>query len=59
LVEFAGVHPGQRALDSGKTYSSLGASDKVAVRAHAFARLGSPDGPFRLTAKVRAVRGTR
>jgi SAM-dependent methyltransferase len=44
---------------SGKTYSSLGAGDQAAVRAHAFTRLGSPDGPFRLTAKVWAVRGIR
>jgi SAM-dependent methyltransferase len=44
---------------SGKTYVSLRPDERTAVRAYAHRRLGSPDGPFRLTAKVRSVRGLK
>lgn len=44
---------------SGALYVSLDGDEQGAVRADAHRRLGSPDGRFRLSAKVRAVRGTR
>ena len=44
---------------SGALYASLDPELQAGVRAIAHRRLGSPDGPFRLTAKVRTVRGTR
>jgi ubiquinone/menaquinone biosynthesis C-methylase UbiE len=44
---------------SGKTYSSLDPDVRARVRAEARRRLGSPEGPFRLTARVRTVRGTK
>jgi SAM-dependent methyltransferase len=44
---------------SGRTYTSLDAEQRAAVRADAFGRLGTPEGPFRLTAKVWAVRGAK
>ena len=43
---------------SGTLYASLDAEPQAAVRATVHRRLGSPDGAFRLTAKVRTVRGT-
>lgn len=43
---------------SGALYVSLDPDEQRAVRADAHRRLGSPDGRFRLTARVRAVRGT-
>lgn len=44
---------------SGTLYVSLAPDQRAAVRADAHRRLGSPGGAFRLTARVRAVRGTR
>lgn len=44
---------------SGGLYVSLDADRRAEVRARARRRLGSPHGPFTLTAKVRTVRGTR
>jgi SAM-dependent methyltransferase len=44
---------------SGLLYVSLDPERQAAVRADAHRRLGSPDGAFRLVAKVRTVRGTR
>lgn len=43
--------------NSGRIYASLTRQDRSAVRDHAFQRLDSPEGPFRLTARVHAVRG--
>jgi SAM-dependent methyltransferase len=45
--------------NSGRVYASLDEETRTAVRERAFRRLGEPDGPFRLIAAVRAVRGTR
>jgi SAM-dependent methyltransferase len=45
--------------NSGGVYTSLDPKDRAAVRASAQRRLGSPEGPFRLTARTWAVRGTR
>jgi SAM-dependent methyltransferase len=42
---------------SGALYVSLDTEQQRAVRADAHRRLGSPDGPFRLAAKARTVRG--
>ena len=42
---------------SGALYLSLDPERQRAVRADAHRRLGSPDGPFRLVAKARTVRG--
>lgn len=44
---------------SGAVYVSLDRDQQRAVRADAYRRLGAPAGAFRLTAKVRTVRGTR
>jgi SAM-dependent methyltransferase len=44
---------------SGALYVSLDPERQRAVRADARRRLGSPDGPFRLTAKARTVRGAK
>jgi SAM-dependent methyltransferase len=44
---------------SGKTYVSLDPELRAAVRARAHRTLGSPHGPFRLTAGVHTVRGVR
>lgn len=44
---------------SGQLYGSLDTKQQAAVRADAHRRLGSPDGPFRLIARVRTVRGTK
>jgi SAM-dependent methyltransferase len=44
---------------SGKTYVSLRPDERTAVRAYTHGRLGSPEGPFRLTAKARTVRGVK
>jgi SAM-dependent methyltransferase len=44
---------------SGKTYGSLDPDERATVRADAHRRLGSPEGPFRLTAKARTVRGVK
>jgi SAM-dependent methyltransferase len=44
---------------SGALYVSLEPEQRAAVRADARRRLGSPDGPFRLTARARTVRGTK
>jgi hypothetical protein len=45
--------------NSGGVYTSLESDAQVEVRASARRRLGSPEGPFRLTARSWAVRGTR
>ena len=42
---------------SGTLYASLPPEQKEAVRADAYRRLGSPVGEFRLTARVRTIRG--
>lgn len=42
---------------SGAFYLSLDVEQRRAVRADAHRRLGSPDGPFQLTATVRSVHG--
>jgi SAM-dependent methyltransferase len=42
---------------SGKTYLSLDVAERAAVRADAHRRLGAPDHSFRLSARVRTVRG--
>ena len=44
---------------SGALYVSLDPEQQRALRADAHRRLGSPEGPFRLRAKARTVRGTR
>lgn len=44
---------------SGRLYASLPPEQQQEVRADARRRLGSPDGPFRLTARVRTVRGSK
>ena len=44
---------------SGAVYLSLDEEQRRAVRADAHCRQGAPDGAFRLTAKVRTVRGTK
>jgi SAM-dependent methyltransferase len=44
---------------SGKTYASLDPDERATVRADAYRRLGSPEGPFRLKAKARTVRGVK
>lgn len=44
---------------SGALYASLPLHQKEAVRADAHRRLGSPDGGFRLSARVRTVRGRK
>jgi len=44
---------------SGRLFASLPPKQQQGVRADARRRLGSPDGPFRLTAKVRTVRGSK
>jgi SAM-dependent methyltransferase len=44
---------------SGKTYASLDPKQRAAVRAEAHRRLGSPEGPFRLTAVAHLVRGVK
>jgi SAM-dependent methyltransferase len=43
---------------SGTIYVSLDPKRQQAVRADAHRRLGEPQGPFRLSAKVRTIRGT-
>lgn len=43
---------------SGQLYVSLDPELRAAVRGDAHRRLGSPQGPFRLAARVRTVRGT-
>jgi SAM-dependent methyltransferase len=53
-------HPFEAGVgNSGRVYASLDDPGRSAVRERAFHRLGAPDGPFRLTAMVRAVRGKR
>ena len=42
---------------SGSVYLALSPEQQAAVRASAHRRIGAPSGPFRLTAKVRAIRG--
>ena len=42
---------------SGSVYVSLDREQRAAVRASAHRRIGAPNGPFRLTARVRAIRG--
>ena len=44
---------------SGKTYAALDLDERATVRADAYRRLGSHEGPFRLTAKARTVRGVK
>jgi SAM-dependent methyltransferase len=44
---------------SGRTYASLDRKQRADVRAEAHRSLGSPAGAFRLTARVRTVRGTK
>jgi SAM-dependent methyltransferase len=43
---------------SGRLYASLAPDQQRAMQDDARERLGSPEGPFRLTARVRTVRGT-
>ena len=45
--------------NSGKTYAALAPDQRAAVRAEGRRTLGSPEGAFRLTAKVRTVRGVK
>jgi SAM-dependent methyltransferase len=44
---------------SGHLYTSLDLEQQAKARADAHRRLGSPDGPFRLVARVRSVYGVR
>ena len=44
---------------SGAVYLSLDREQQQEVRVDAHRRLGAPEGPFRLSAKVRTVRGTK
>jgi SAM-dependent methyltransferase len=44
---------------SGTLYVSLSSEQQAAVRADAHRRLGFPEGPFRLAARVRTIRGTK
>jgi SAM-dependent methyltransferase len=44
---------------SGQTYLSLEPTQREAVRAEAYRRLGEPDGSFQLTARARTVRGVK
>ncbi len=43
--------------ESGRLYRSLDAGQRAATRADAHRRLGSPEGPFELGARVQAIRG--
>jgi hypothetical protein len=45
--------------NSGTLYTSLDADRRESLRESARRRLGSPNGPFRLSARVRTVRGVR